>query len=94
MNNIIIRSQDKKRIVSFVGMTMGVVGDSQPYSIFVYNNNNGSVLLGKYSTEEKAMKVMERICNHVDNMFYSTVVPNQCGMLTPPVFEMPGDNEV
>ena len=42
---------------------------------------DGSSLLGKYSTEEKALKVLDRI---------EELIENQCGL----TFYMPADDEV
>lgn len=90
---MIIRSQDKKNIVNFNSIDTIDVRDKQ-----VRYFANGGVetmgLLGTYSTEEKAIKVLDMICAFATDKYYEKVVTEQCGCIGGVVFDMPQDSEV
>ena len=90
---MIIRSQDKKIIVNFNSIDTIDVRDKQ-----VRYFANGGVetmgLLGTYSTEEKAIKVLDMICAFATDKYYEKVVTEQCGCIGGVVFDMPQDSEV
>ena len=55
-----IRSQDKTRLVECICFEIG----QETSAIFGYAIN-GSLILGKYSTEEKALKVLDMIQKYI-----------------------------
>ena len=73
---MIIRSQDKKRIANFINCNLIAIissqGESQDITV-------DGMVVGTYSTEEKAIKVLDMIQNAYGNEF---------------VFQMPQDSEV
>lgn len=72
-----IRSQDKKILTKIDDLCID--GANQIWG--------GCFLLGKYSSEEKALKVFDEIQDELDSeVFYETDLPD--------VFEMPQDDEV
>lgn len=89
---MIIRSQDKKLIVNMDNIdTLEVVGVNIRYF------NGGSETAGRiatYSTEEKAIKVLDMICNFANEKHYEKIVTEQCGCIGGVVFDMPQDREV
>ena len=66
-----IRSQDKKILTEIHNLDIDDINQIW----------DGSSLLGKYSSEEKALKVLDRI---------EELIENQCGL----TFYMPADEEV
>lgn len=66
-----IRSQDRKILTEIHNLDIDDINQIW----------DGSSLLGKYSTEEKALKVLDRI---------EELIANQCGL----TFYMPADDEV
>ena len=66
-----IRSQDRKILTEIQNLDIDDINQIW----------DGSSLLGKYSTEEKALKVLDRI---------EELIENQCGL----TFYMPTDDEV
>lgn len=66
-----IRSQDRKILTEIHNLDIDDINQVW----------DGSSLLGKYSTEEKALKVLDRI---------EELIENQCGL----TFYMPADDEV
>lgn len=88
---MIIRSQDKKELHNLDGIKMiSVTTNSQNYFVEV----NSQHTIGTYSTEEKAIKVLDMICNFANEKHYEKVVTEKCGCIGGVVFEMPQDNEV
>ena len=91
---MIIRSQDKKSIINFDRVDTvrlsrcvekGVIKEHYQTDIF-YDSVDTFGILGAYSTEEKAIKVLDMICDACRNMAFideQTVV-----------FNMPQDSEV
>lgn len=96
---MIIRSQDKKHITTDMNLEIvtkeyfPVVGDGDSTVESKIYNSVG-LLLGTYSTEEKAIKVLDMICEHTVELHFSTIVPDRCGEIYGNVFNMPQDNEV
>ena len=84
---MIIRSQDKKKIYNF----------EQIRRIFVDTNMiivDDVSILGEYSTEEKAIKVLDMIQNAYYNFEYSKFLGCDNDTFAGCVFEMPQDSEV
>lgn len=87
---MIIRSQDKTKIINF-NTTCEIY--KQGFEIWL-NTYNGISKIGTYSTEEKAIKVLDMICEHATELHFSTIVPDGCGEIYGNVFQMPSDEEV
>ena len=84
---MLIRSQDKTIITTDLNLWISkeVVG---------YEIENNDFKLGAYFTEEKAIKVLDMICEHALELHFSTIVPSECGKIYGNVFQMPQDSEV
>lgn len=105
--NMLIRSQDKKVLFNY---SSGVVKmcenyehkiinhtlvsvETGEYNIFLFCNGE-EYLIGMYSTEEKAIKVLNMIQNAYFIMEYSKFRGNTKEDFVNPIFEMPKDEEV
>ena len=98
---MIIRSQDKKNIIIFQQVTNLCIHPNHNYSGFRVvvcypfsdEEDYAHESIGTYSTEEKAIKVLDMIedaylnCNHSSMMWNYAFVENK-------VFQMPQDEEV
>ena len=82
---MLIRSQDKKSITSCLELKI-VEGEDICTS--------GGKFLGHYSTEEKAIKVLDMIQNAYVNYQYSKWVGYERETVIDCIFEMPQDEEV
>lgn len=88
---MIIRSQNKKELHNLDTIKMiSVTTNSLKYFVEV----NSQKVIGTYSTEEKAINVLDMICEHVEAMHFSNIAPEQCGRLWGNIFNMPQDSEV
>ena len=91
---MIIRSQDKYSIINFDGVDRVRISErrergeiKEHYETDVYYSTKNEVgILGTYSTEEKAIKVLDMICN----VFRNTAFIDEKAV----IFEMPQDSEV
>lgn len=89
---MIIRSQNKKAIRNFNLISDLVISKDEKggweiiacYPYFA-QSDCGFAVIGTYSTEEKAIKVLDMICNFADE---------KCGCIGGVVFDMPSDEEV
>ena len=88
---MIIRSQDKKRIANINTCNLIEIVGTQGKS---KNITVDGMVIGEYSTEEKAIKVLDMICNFDDEKHYEKVVTEKCGCIGGVVFDMPSDEEV
>lgn len=97
---MLIRSQDKKRLVEMHGLFITEIrkriGAKAEYivghEIFNYENDS-DLKIGEYSTEEKAIKVLDMIQNsyqYCEERKYTGVGISQPEF----VFQMPQDSEV
>lgn len=99
---MLIRSQDKKRLVEMHGLFITeihkrigakakyIVG----YEIFNYENDS-ELKIGEYSTEEKAIKVLDMIQEEYQKPVYQNVIAdNETAIYQSKVFQMPQDDEV
>lgn len=86
---MIIRSQNKLKTTTDLNLEIYDCHDD----IFLIVNQTVDTL-GIYSTKEKAIKVLDMICNFANEKHYEKVVPKQCGCIGGVVFEMPQDSEV
>lgn len=101
---MLIRSQNKKVIVSMPGMSSIAVylkaGDEyyDPHETDGVGCNSWIIqshhTLGEYSTEEKAIKVLDMICKFANCKHFERVVPDKCESIDGVVFQMPQDSEV
>lgn len=88
---MIIRSQDKKRIANFsVCNLIAIVGTQEKSK----NITVDGMVIGTYSTEEKAIKVLDDICTFSNGIHFEKIATDQCGRLDGVVFQMPQDSEV
>ena len=88
---MIIRSQDKKELHNLDGIKMiSVTTNSQNYFVEV----NSQKTIGTYSTEEKAIKVLDMICAFYIRMVDVTNNIVQATKEDSYVFQMPADEEV
>lgn len=90
---MIIRSQHKKNIVNLDNIDS--IYANEYGEINAYNGNgNSRILMGQYSTEEKAIKVLDDICAFSNGIHFEKIATDQCGRLDGIVFQMPQDSEV
>ena len=82
---MLIRSQDKKSITSCLELKI-IEGEDICTS--------GGKILGHYSTEEKAIKVLDMICSACDDIEYAQFRGSSKENFCSPIFEMPQDEEV
>ena len=81
---MIIRSQDRRGLVNLENIDTVCI--STEWEIVTFNGNVKS-FLGTYSTEEKAIKVLDMICNMYANYASGYTINNS-------IFQMPQDSEV
>ena len=94
---MIIRSQNKKGIINFNNIdTIGIEPNHCGYDVAAYNGTREScVKLGEYSTKEKAVKVLDMICEqyvrnqalYIDRENNARVIPQNS------IFQMPADED-
>lgn len=86
---MIIRSQDKKELHILDTIKMIRVVSNFPEFLIEVNSQH---VIGTYSTEEKAIKVLDMIqgaYNHIETMKI-----DKCALRDNHYFQMPADNEV
>lgn len=84
-----VRTQNKENITHVKGFSIEAMDDGS-FSIIGYFADGDYFYLGKYSTKEKAMHVMDLIARYiVVNIRHE----NDC-FLQPCVLQMPADDEV
>lgn len=89
---MLIRSQDKRMIVNFENIcTISVFPEKDSEDIYV-EDGTGSLMVGRYSTKEKAMKVLDMI-QEAYCKFMSVKNDDAWGGKES-VFYMPEDSEV
>lgn len=105
---MLIRSQDKKRIINFSNVDSICIinnfnGEEIENEICSFNGvNDSKTNLGKYSTEEKAIKVLDMIQKEYGRHYYGEGGPlttmnhyvEPFAFIPPKVFQMPSDEEV
>ena len=90
---MIIRSQNKKRITDDLKLHIWIAeyeSTNETYEI----RDSSCATIGEYSTMEKAVKVLDMICEFANELHFETVATDQCGRLDGVVFDMPQDSEV
>ena len=90
-----VRSQNKKVLIN--ANNIRIISDSRSYDIICDFYDGEYYYLGEYSTEEKAMKVMDMIQNAITGTrFEFTDIVRDCdlaGIEIHNVFNMPQDSE-
>ena len=95
---MIIRSQDKKSITTDLNLQIYEDELSNMYEI----SNGAYITLGAYSTEEKAIKVLDMIQEEYGKHYYgqggqmatADIYIQPFAFIPPKVFQMPSDEEV
>lgn len=91
---MIIRSQDKKTIVNFSNVTNICCGKDNAKCIYADFACGEYEVLGEYSTEEKAIKVLDMICEEYKKYTSAKGMSTYFAFIPPKVFQMPSDEEV
>ena len=104
---MLIRSQDKKSLCNynsgivtcFEKYDYEVINNSmvptkiEGYNIF-FSNNGNEILLGFYSTKEKAIKVLDMIESFYSNLQYTRFAGSDYSEFFDVIFQMPQDEDV
>lgn len=85
---MIIRSQDKERITSDLNLSIY----AEDFDCFPIENHRG-MEMGVYSTKEKAIKVLDMICEHYQECKMCESGRRQIAQVEF-VFQIPQDSEV
>nr|DAZ39958.1 MAG TPA: hypothetical protein [Caudoviricetes sp.] len=89
---MLIRSQDKRMIVNFENIcTVSAFPEKDSEDIYV-EDGTGSLMVGRYSTKEKAMKVLDMIQEAYCK--FMSVKNDDAWSGKESVFYMPEDSEV
>lgn len=89
---MLIRSQDKRMIVNFDNIcTISAFPEKDSVDIYV-EDGTGSLMVGRYSVKEKAMKVLDMIQEAYCDFMAVRNGDMWCGKDS--VFQMPEDSEV
>lgn len=85
---MLIRSQDKKTIFDMSGCTLGINLENEIYG-FGNNslNEDPPTILGYYKTEQRAIEVLDEICNAYMNL--NSSIRRIDGYVQNGVFQMP-----
>lgn len=89
-----VRSQNKEVItntntIMLFNNFIGIDG-----SYIVARNGDEEILLGEYSTKEKALKVLDRIQDYIDEPIYANYTDSEYVHYDKEVFQVPQDDEV
>ena len=100
---MLIRSQDKVTLTNFEQVTdLTIVPNEKefeiyvcyPFSVTAYNEYS-KLCIGTYSTNEKAIKVLDMIQEKYQEPIYQNVIGNnETAIYKNMVFQMPQDSEV
>lgn len=98
-NNIWIRSQSKYAMISCNKIYVGDFFDKEDeFSIVGFTDTGNKTILGKYSTEKKAVKVLDMIQTFIirekGNILYAIYQEPNNDVEKYIIFEMPQDDEV
>ena len=89
---MLIRSQDKRMIVNFENIcTVSAFPEKDSEDVYV-EDGTGSLMVGRYSTKAKAMKVLDMIQEAYCDFMAVRNGDMWCGKDS--VFQMPEDSEV
>lgn len=89
---MLIRSQDKRMIVNFDNIcTVSAFPEKDSEDIYV-EDGTGSLMIGRYSTKAKAMKVLDMIQEAYERYEYEKAF--KTGLTLFEAFQMPEDGSV
>lgn len=89
---MLIRSQDKRMIVNFDNIcTVSAFPEKDSEDVYV-EDGTGSLMVGRYSTKEKAMKVLDMIQKRYKE--YETEKIYKDGVFKIGTFQMPEEGSV
>lgn len=88
---MLIRSQDKLDLVKLDDLGVVKSTDNKTATINMYHHES-HFKIGKYSSIEKALKVLDMIQKHYGNIKYHQFYQESLDFISP-VFEMPQDDE-
>lgn len=89
---MLIRSQDKRMIVNFDNIcTVSAFPEKDSEDVYV-EDGTGSLMVGRYSTKEKAMKVLDMIQKRYEE--YETEKIYKDGVFKIGTFQMPEEGSV
>lgn len=89
---MLIRSQDKRMIVNFDNIcTVSASPEKHSEDIYV-EDGTGSLMVGRYSTKAKAMKVLDMVQDAYERYEYEKVF--KTGLTLFETFQMPEDGSV
>lgn len=98
---LLIRSQDKKKLVNFSQVTdLSVVKLTDGFGVNVYfafsvNNDYASMCIGEYSTEEIAIGVLNMIQDKFQEPVYQNGIgDNEVAIYKNTVFQMPKNEDL
>lgn len=89
---MIIRSQDKKSITTDLNLEILEPYNKKSGSWDIVSNTSGTI--AKYSTEEKAIKVLDMVCEEYKKYTSAKSMSTYFAFIPPKVFQMPQDSEV
>ena len=90
---MLIRTQSKRRLIN-LNTISSIEIDTNDNSIYA-KNRGIYYFLGEYSTEEKALKVLDMIEERTNEPIYiNDIGGNEYAKYPAPSFHMPQDNEV
>lgn len=92
---MLIRTQDKRSLVDMAGITISVNQYTRyadtPKEFYVYNVEYAGGTLGRYTSYEKAIKVLDMIQEEYEDANCNYI---SAGYVANTVFNMPADEEV
>ena len=95
---MLIRSQDKRKIIPLEKFTIGITKDNYicaTSNMYASPMEVSAGVLGGYSTEEKAIKVLDMICAEYQAPICRNVVDeNETVVYENIIFHMPQDDDV
>lgn len=84
MNNLWIRSQDKEQLIKIDNVYY-----SEGHLIYTCDTNDNGILLGRYSTKERALKVLDEIQDHIIHQGEKYIDFEHGGYIYINVYQMP-----
>lgn len=89
-----VRSQNRQNIVETNVIYYSDSITVKERHLIVCKVEKLELLLGEYSTEEKALKVLDEIQDHITEPAYSNKLVSEYAHYGRGVFQMPQDNEI
>ena len=93
---MLIRSQDKTVLTNFANVTDIMIDciEENKFEISAFFTNHTKTKLGNYSTEEKAIKVLDMIESFYSNFKFCEIWGIDMTKFYDAIFQMPQDDEV